>query len=175
MCWGEGCGWRWWRWDGKGEVGNGDASRRDGGVGGRAGLQLAKTRRVAAAAAAPQRQRLAPQRQPLYADTRWQGGTSERLISGWACYAVAQPGAAVASEQSLQPLTHSKHGCLHTCTRATSPSAADALFYAAKSCDDAFSADELKEVAKYQTIVEDAVGGELKVFKEGDDVDSVHW
>lgn len=55
------------------------------------------------------------------------------------------------------------------------PESADALFHAAKSGADAFSADELKEVEKYQTIVEDAVGGELKVFKEGDDVDAVHW
>ncbi|GFR50356.1 hypothetical protein Agub_g12566 [Astrephomene gubernaculifera] len=55
------------------------------------------------------------------------------------------------------------------------PEATDALLYAAKSSAATYSADELKEVEKYQTLVEDAVGGELRVFKEGDDVDSVHW
>ncbi|PNH07064.1 hypothetical protein TSOC_006516 [Tetrabaena socialis] len=38
-----------------------------------------------------------------------------------------------------------------------------------------YSGEEAKEVEKFQTIVEDSVGGELKVFKAGDDVDSVHW
>ncbi|KAG2490803.1 hypothetical protein HYH03_010725 [Edaphochlamys debaryana] len=53
------------------------------------------------------------------------------------------------------------------------PEQADALLYAAKKSS--LSGDEAAEVAKYQALVEDAAGGELRVFKEGDDVDSVHW
>jgi hypothetical protein len=52
---------------------------------------------------------------------------------------------------------------------------AEALLYAVKSAPELYSADELKEVEKYQALLEDAHGGELRVFKEGDDVDSVHW
>ncbi|KXZ54799.1 hypothetical protein GPECTOR_4g870 [Gonium pectorale] len=55
------------------------------------------------------------------------------------------------------------------------PEATEALLYAARSDSAAYSADELKEVDKYQALLEDAVGGELRVFKEGDDVDAVHW
>ncbi|GLI67322.1 hypothetical protein VaNZ11_011509 [Volvox africanus] len=55
------------------------------------------------------------------------------------------------------------------------PEATEALLYAAKSSLASYSADELKEVEKFQAMLEDAHGGELRVFKEGDDVDSVHW
>ncbi|GLC52963.1 hypothetical protein PLESTB_000693300 [Pleodorina starrii] len=55
------------------------------------------------------------------------------------------------------------------------PEATEALLYAAKASPESYSADELKEVEKFQALLEDAHGGELRVFKEGDDVDSVHW
>lgn len=49
----------------------------------------------------------------------------------------------------------------------------DALLHAAKGLD--LGGEEAKEVEKYQALAEDAAGGELRVFKEGDDVDAVHW
>lgn len=52
---------------------------------------------------------------------------------------------------------------------------AEALLHAAKGLEGSLSADEAKEVEKYQKLLEDAAGGEFKVFKEGDDVDGVHW
>ncbi|PNW80982.1 hypothetical protein CHLRE_07g338050v5 [Chlamydomonas reinhardtii] len=55
------------------------------------------------------------------------------------------------------------------------PDATEALLHAAKGLEGSLSADEAKEVEKYQKLLEDAAGGEFKVFKEGDDVDGVHW
>lgn len=52
---------------------------------------------------------------------------------------------------------------------------AEALLYAAKTAPELYSAEELKEVEKYQTLLEDAAGGKLRMFKDGDDVDAVHW
>lgn len=56
---------------------------------------------------------------------------------------------------------------------ALSTHLADALLHAAKGLD--LGGEEAKEVEKYQALAEDAAGGELRVFKEGDDVDAVHW
>ncbi len=52
---------------------------------------------------------------------------------------------------------------------------AEALLYAGKSVSGSMSVEEAKEFEKIKTLAEDAAGGELRVFKEGDDVDSVHW
>lgn len=55
------------------------------------------------------------------------------------------------------------------------PENADALLGAAITSPADYSAEELKEVEKFKVVLENAAGGELQVFKEGDDKDAEHW